>query len=450
VLATAYVARFDFRNWGVRDALPQDFVRPSGGVLRVPEFPFWSVSAEPILNLALLCAAITAGSLGLGAWRARGRRLDAELAVCGALVVAAVLHSLLIAAACAAILVLRFGVLKAPSRHRPALACLGLGAGLAVAWLGLAVLDRQELVALSGGSLPGVLRRAFFGWPDFYAPLAVPWIRELPVLGAGIAAACGFQLLTTLRLPLPEFLRNPAVVLLYFFVVFGVLESHYDSTRYTFFLYPLGLVVLALSLGEATRWLGGRLPRGLPIPADALASGLALAFFAAAGDFNPRHISAVAGPEASFRIGRFEPYAGTWYQRSDYPAAAVWVEREAGGDRDARIVVVGLPPVSYYLPSEHAVYYDRADPRFAAVSRERGTRDLWSQRRLLSTPEELREHTTGARRVFLVRSTHAEQQAFVPETVWGTQVRESSRRFRTVDGRVEVVSVELAGMGEPR
>ena len=76
------------------------------------------------------------------------------------------------------------------------------------------------------------------------------------------------------RRPLPELLRNPAVVLLYFFVAIGVLESPYNTTRYTLFLYPLGLVVLTLSLGEATRWLLSRSTRWAPVRSDAVAAVL--------------------------------------------------------------------------------------------------------------------------------------------------------------------------------
>jgi hypothetical protein len=70
----------------------------------------------------------------------------------------------------------------------------------------------------------------------------------------------------------------------------------------------------------------------------------------------------------------------------------------------ARIVVDSLPAMSYYLDVEHAVYYHRGYSRFHSYSREHGRRDMWSGRRLLSTPEELSAYAEPAEEIWLVGS----------------------------------------------
>ena len=56
-----------------------------------------------------------------------------------------------------------------------------------------------------------------------------------------------------------------------------------------------------------------------------------------------------------------------------------------------RIIVEYHYPASYYLQREHAIWLPRHTEVFDLHSRVRGTVDLWSDRRLLSTEQEIAE-----------------------------------------------------------
>jgi hypothetical protein len=134
-----------------------------------------------------------------------------------------------------------------------------------------------------------------------------------------------------------------------------------------------------------------------------------------------------------------------------------------GNDAATRVIVDTQPPVSYYLEREHAVYIPRHTPfRFDNVSRVQGTVHLWSNQRLLSTHEEVREYTRGAETVWLVRYSgpgrdpngagrplvgEVRAVEFHPEEIWGDRLIAAERRFVGEDGRIEVVRLQL-GPGE--
>jgi hypothetical protein len=100
--------------------------------------------------------------------------------------------------------------------------------------------------------------------------------------------------------------------------------------------------------------------------------------------------------------------------------------------------------MSYYLSVPHAIYYARGSRRFFNVSRVSGTVDLWSNQRLLSTEEEVRNYTLAAENVLMIRSTSPEHDALDPVSTWRGRILNTASVFKGVDGRVEVLLVKLA------
>ena len=113
--------------------------------------------------------------------------------------------------------------------------------------------------------------------------------------------------------------------------------------------------------------------------------------------------------------------------------------------------MIRLLPVSYYLEREHAIYFGRDTSDFLLSSRERGTRELWTNNRLLSTPEELAAYTKAAREVWVVRwvDDPSEFKDVDLATVWAGRAPELSRAFLGEDGRIEVIRARLAPAPAP-
>lgn len=444
----AFVAVFvyrkiNFRSYGVEAALPGSGISGGGGGsgLSSPSFPFWHMIEAPTVNLIVAAAVLfVVAAIAFGLYRSG--RLDAPAALGCVLVAAAIMHLLMIALLLLVLIAARYRIHRTYRDHRAAAWTAALGAGVAIAWVGYAGLltfglGSRGWIQESGSRLFREAFREAFMWPDPGPAVIEPWAQELPIMAALLAGALLVQTWSRAREPLPELLRNPAIVVIYVVLVFGLFEPLYQVTRYTYFIYPVALAALALSVKDvfegrgrplARRWVGA-----LGVPALLLG-------FACTEDFNPSHILHVDSFEATYRIGQFERFATTWYNRDDFAAPADFLAATAGPKE--LIVVEEAPAVSHYLEREHAVYLDRRGTRFRLVSRDRGTRDLWSNQRLLSTPTQLYDYTQGASVVWIVRAAQ-DRKWIQPDDVWGGRLINVERPFLSPDGALEVLRVRL-------
>jgi hypothetical protein len=400
--------RFPFRTMGIVDRYPPGS-RPGVDLaewpsfLLLPSFPFWSVSDADLVNFlaALAAMLLAAGALQLGRLRSRAPSLALTIATMA--LVAAALHQLLLAAALGVVLLARCRIHRDPRSFRSAIAVLGLAIVVSlgwlahVTWLTYGAGSREWLAGAGATVFRYGISKTFFGWPRLYEPVILPWYREMPVLAGFLLVGLLYQLVAGLGRPLAELARSPAFILFYILVLFGTLDSLYHSTRYMYFLYPLALAVLFITVHDLLRILGNRTSvPWLRKHRGACAVVAFLAIFAVTEDFNPSHLLRGSSPEVIFRTGRFEPRGATWYPRTDYRTAGRFVS--AAAPSDAPIIAINVPPASYYIDGSHAVYLERGGDRFRNVARRQGTLDYWSGQRLMSTPDELAEYTRACRR----------------------------------------------------
>jgi hypothetical protein len=106
-------------------------------------------------------------------------------------------------------------------------------------------------------------------------------------------------------------------------------------------------------------------------------------------------------------------------------------------------VVVGQPPVSFYLAAPHAAYYYRNWNLFYDHSRAGGTVDRWSNQRFLSTPDDLRAYTKCVATVWVVKAVSPVNRPFEIEAVWGKRLVSATEVFRSVDNRLAVIRADL-------
>ena len=187
--------RINFRDRGVSDLFPEGFVERSWVTFRLPEFPFWSVCEDPLANLCVLFAVLLlTGTLLLLLKHKKGiiKITDIVLALLG-IVTAAHMFTLSFI-----FLVLLFFRYNSHHHHRSPRFYLPLVASfvLFLSWISLALISKEWITRLNGDdlSLLGALRRTFFGWPDFYSPIFIPWSRELPLLSVLIFGALAYQI----------------------------------------------------------------------------------------------------------------------------------------------------------------------------------------------------------------------------------------------------------------
>lgn len=432
----------DLRNAGVTDPYPRDFVPHSTQLLRTPAFPFWNFGSDSQISLGVFLGVICSIVLLLSLLRLRLPKLKVSHIVAACMVISAIAHNFVLTIGFAGILVLRYGK---PYRNlgRVEKQALIMAAVLTASWLLWAVSSQSWRDALppNVGSFVGALRITFLGWPDFYTPILTPWLLEFPGITMVGFIAVIYQLLRIVRSPVDEIASHPTFIIAVVCCAVGALHSQYVSTRYLFFLYPLLLCTIALTLQDVAFAVAGRLKRTRAHRVDLIVSSVCVLAFGLSRDFNIKHLLTVDSEDVRFRTGAYASFARTWYGRWDFESPARFVDRNVRPAADDRIIVVGLGVVQYYLNADCALYLDRGDSRFAIVSRQLGTKDLWSGERLLSTERDLLHYTQGTGRVWLVRSV-ASSQVDV-SSVWNNRLESSEIVYTSRDSRIEVLRIDL-------
>lgn len=432
---------------GVVDPLPDDYVATAAAGFQTPAFPFWTIGSDPFVNLVFVLGLLAGATLILWAAKMSGRDVrDTDILVTLS-VIAAATHFLAVLGLLLAILLFRYQIQRVSRHPRRTYAGLALSLLIAAAWLGYALSDMSWTSRVDGGAFGLVwsLRRTFFGWPDLYTLHYLPWARELPEIGAMVAAALAYMAAVRLRDPLPDLLRHPAIVVILVALLMSVFSHEAPTVRYANFMYPIMLCALALAIKDlasrAMRVVGaGDEPR----PA-LIGSAIYLGVFAWSSDFNPGHIANVTSERVNFRLGEFARFESVWYPRRDFETPATFVNERLGEDENAQVIVLAPHTVLHYLHGDWALYFDRDSSLFPQFSRGKGTVDAWTGGRLLGTYDAVRDYTKTAQVIWLIRfKPWAPYHPFPIEEVWRGRLLSHSLEFESRDGRLEVLRLRLS------
>jgi len=225
----ATLVKFPFRNYGVADPFPHGFVPYQPPTFRLPSFPFWSMSEGPLVDLALVCGVLLCAVVVLLTLRRRGWKVTDVDIVLAVLLISATCHMLLIALFCVVILLFRYQVYHYREHPVRTYGMIGGAAIIGIGWMVFA----DWFLRVDGGEfgLLWAFRRTFFGWPDFYSSLYIPWHQELPLLGAIFLGAVGYQIATKLKDPIVSLVQNPTFIVLYIVFCMGIVSFLYRQRR---------------------------------------------------------------------------------------------------------------------------------------------------------------------------------------------------------------------------
>lgn len=433
--------QIDFRGMGVEHTRPAEYVSQGGSTVGFPVLPFWDLGS-PTASLAAV--ALLALVVGTVSWLLMRRRpLDEAAVVASACLACAVGHFLLLGGLLGLLLIFRYGLPRTAGEQRAAFR-LGLVAlAIAVGWVAYVTLltygvgSRAWIESTGEVLFSDAVLRAFV-WPDPSGSILAAWFVELPKLTWLFAAALAFQLIMKARGPLQDVVRNPAFFVGYVLLTLGMFTPALETTRYTYFVYPVALAMLVLTVRDVAALVPVRARTNLTAGLGVVA---ALLLFAVGGDFSPRHLASVGSYESTYRTGEFADREPTWYARDDDVATSSFVT-EATGPMDI-VIVAETPVISHYLGREHTVYLDWRGHRFSNVSRERGTLDIWSNQRLLGTLAEVNDFTRCVQGDVWIVRTQRETRWLDPSAVWRHQLASAESVFQNPDGSQEVLRVSL-------
>jgi hypothetical protein len=304
-----------------------------------------------------------------------------------------------------------------------------------------------------------------FGFPDIFGHMVLPWGRALPVLSAELGAAlCLTYYLavgartqrTGTEVARAEAARtdvarteaartegaraepvHPSAVFLNIVLVLvlvaGCVPTDRAETRYTFFLYPV-LVVLAVgcvcALAERRRSF-----------APGVAIACVLTCFVISGDFRPSHLLHVDSSAVNFRVGMSPVRADHYYIRNDVRGVAQWLRANV---KPEDLVIDGIPNLDPYYHDFEYFYLGLDEDRYDAYICADGKTERWTGHPVLHGVQALKAVIVPGRLAYITVYHDVEPQLRKAAAAEGWVL---TRAWTAADQDTDVLRIEAIPRG---
>jgi hypothetical protein len=277
-----------------------------------------------------------------------------------------------------------------------------------------------------------------FNYPDVYYKILQPWFRAIPVTTAILAALVVPLFILSITKNDDESRRFAPTrylfsILILLALLVGVLKQPYISTRYTYFLYPIVLILASVSIIELIREIN----RIAPLLARLIVIGIPLLFLSAE-DFGVKHLIRINEPDIRFRLQYSDILAGHYYKRWDFRGAGGYINQHINpGEK----VIVFHQALAHYLHQTDGIFIRKGSTIHSIVWGCGGARELWSNAPLLDEDDEVYENIgTGTAATWLILHT--------PQYPWRDPIEielidrfDLSPRYTSIDGNLSVYYV---------
>jgi hypothetical protein len=241
------------------------------------------------------------------------------------------------------------------------------------------------IIAAQSGNLHRI-RHFLVGYPPMKYSVVEPFLHAIPNWMIFLLGMAAFSILRNVLFRRWEEDAFPITILLLCLALMAVFKTLYKETRYSFFFFPLFLVVAMGEMRVIRRYLSEKLWPVFGGKAGSLLLTIPLAVFLSTEDFHVQHVFEVSAPSLNFRTGPYRQFADHWYPRADIKTPGLFVEGEyAEGD----VVVLEQVAMSQYLRKPFLNYVSEESERFRGIARKGGTQELWSGRPLISHSRQL-------------------------------------------------------------
>lgn len=444
LIGAAWFLVTDFRFMGVENPYSDALLATTpesdgGGPLDLPELPAFHAGLQVMLLLSGLATGILlaipyARNAALSAFE-RALACLTLLAVSITLAMQLYLLAALVLSCAVALQILDFSILRRRDFVVRAAAGWIL---LIVAGLVAASLNGK----IAGGEASGVvdLLKSGLRYPDLLLKAWLPWRGVLPVLGISIlfvsATATLLVLAAGQRLAQHRSYVTLSGITLTLLVGATLASQPYYATRYTFFLYPLFVVLLVqgcVVLGRIATT--ERISKAI----TTVLFGLLGAIFLTSADFNLKHLLNIDSPEYLYRIDYGIEEQEHLNRRWDFRSVGEAIN--TGARAEDLVISTVYPVLPYYSSLIDIAYLDRSSQRIWAVSACSGERDLWSNLPLRFEPQDLRDMVRNAGIpvwIALMTDRHPAQTAIEAELLSAYGANEV---FRSIDGYVALLRI---------
>jgi len=228
------------------------------------------------------------------------------------------------------------------------------------------------------GTGPKGIAVLLFDYPDVWRRFLVPWFEVMPIWTAMLLAGTGVLFASSVLRPhrTSDGARLFLCAQIVLVSLATAINTDYIATRYTFFVYPLLLVAAALPLA----WMIMAMTRRFPQPAAATA--ICVAIFVASEDHSLRPLVSINDYHHTFRIDYSSALANHYYPKSDYRAAAEYINVQA---RNGDLVIATHQAQSFYLDNIDYIFKGESSLEYPRVVCRPANIDRWTGKPVLGS-----------------------------------------------------------------
>ncbi|MFZ1292291.1 MAG: hypothetical protein WAR79_19510 [Melioribacteraceae bacterium] len=237
----------------------------------------------------------------------------------------------------------------------------------------------------SSYSISGISKRlivAFFNFPDNYYTIfnylaTIPIITIFSIIFGIILILLLFTKLKNLRE-----VQYLFASLIFVSLLATIPTLEYEETRYTFFAVPLLIILVSFSVQNISEIIFSR----KPILANIVFPIIILSVFGLSKDFEFYHITNIDKADVNYRLIYSNHIKKHLYRRWDVMNPVKFVTKNA---KKNDIIMINENSLEYYLPRVDYFNVDFKHEAFSILSVENGTKERWSEARLIYKNEDL-------------------------------------------------------------
>ncbi|MBK8970417.1 MAG: hypothetical protein IPM37_03180 [Hahellaceae bacterium] len=200
-------------------------------------------------------------------------------------------------------------------------------------------------------------------YPETVSRFLIPWFNAMPLNSLLLFVGLGAAIL--LNICQPE--RSNA----HFRIIFALLvasllfvslvDTIQKTTRYSFFIYPLLIIFLSVSLSQLDRFF----PRHLNETSSIALLASAFVFMVLSDDFSLKHMANINSPEYVYRTAYPLKQGNHYYPRRDFESPGTYVNEHL---QPGEIVISEVTPTDLYLKKRmDYIYMPMEEHQFLAT-----------------------------------------------------------------------------------
>jgi hypothetical protein len=297
-----------------------------------------------------------------------------------------------------------------------------------------ALLDTWISFDTEGNILLKQVLTVLFGYPDLYFKIVSHWLKTMPIetiVTSGLAIY-GLSMALVKRRSDSEGYLFLVGILVILSLILSALVLLYSDIRYGFFMYPIVLLMVVLSLDR----LAQSFPNSAKFHAIYLAVLVSI-FLSVSEDFRIDHLWNIDSDRILYRLEYDDAKQIQYYPRYDFRSPALLVNE---GVKTGDIVVSTVYSVPYYLRQLDYFYKNQGSHWLEGIMACNGKREIWANAELIYKPEKLIDLLMDAgSTTWLIAQTTEQINKLELDKI--RKIFGRYRIFQTVDGTIEVYKI---------